>query len=71
MRTGAMGNASWRKAIELLDSPTLPRAFDDFIFPTAEIQTLVHWLKDNQEKVETLHVVWLVLHWWHCLPAGV
>ena len=59
MRTGAMGNASRRKAIELLDSPTLPRAFDDFIFPTAEIQTLVHWLKDNQEKVETLHVVLL------------
>lgn len=59
MRTGATGNASRRKAIELLDSPTLPRAFDDFIFPTAEIQTLVHWLKDNQEKVETLHVVLL------------
>ena len=57
MRTGAMENDSRRKAIELLDSPTLPQAFDGFIFPTAEIQTLVHWLKDNWEKVETLHVV--------------
>ncbi len=47
------------KAIELLDSPTLPQTCDDFIFPTAEIQTLVHWLKDNREKVETLHVVLL------------
>ena len=59
MRTRAMENDSRRKAIELLDSPTLPQTFDDFMFPTAEIQTLVHWLKDNREKVETLHVVLL------------
>ena len=59
MRTGTKGNSSRLKAIELLDSPTLPQTFDNFTFPTAEIQTLVHWLKDNREKVETLHVVLL------------
>lgn len=59
MRTGAKGNSSRLKAIELLESQALPQTFDDFIFPTAEIQTLVHWLKDNQEKVATLHVVLL------------
>ena len=47
------------KAIELLDFQNLPQTFDNFTFPTAEIQTLVHWLKDNREKVETLHVVLL------------
>lgn len=59
MRTGAMGNPRRLKAIELLDSQALPQTFDEFTFPTAEIQTLVHWLKDNREKVETLHVVLL------------
>ena len=47
------------KAIELLDLQNLPQTFGEFTFPTAEIQTLVHWLKDNREQVETLHVVLL------------
>ena len=59
MRTGAEGNTPRFKAIELLESQDLPPTFDGFMFPTAEIQTLVHWLKDNREKVETLHVVLL------------
>lgn len=59
MRTGAMGNPRRLKAIELLDSQALPQTFDEFTFPTAEIQTLVHWLKDNREQIETLHVVLL------------
>lgn len=59
MRTGAMGNPRRLKAIELLDSQVLPQTFDEFTFPTAEIQTLVHWLKDNREQIETLHVVLL------------
>ena len=59
MRTGATGILPRLKTIELLESQALPQTFDNFKFPTAEIQTLVHWLKDNREQVETLHVVLL------------
>ena len=42
MRTGATGILPRLKTIELLESQALPQTFDNFKFPTAEIQTLVH-----------------------------
>lgn len=47
------------KGMALLEAEVLPQEIGDHKFPTAEIQTLVHWLKDNREKVESLHIILL------------